>query len=222
VAQSRGFKISRFDHDSKKLPSRLSIRSVWDTTTQIPQTMWQTAKNIPAQTMSIVSNCFEIIANLKNIQITQRSIDAKNALADTIASIPQQFANVGAALKNISDETEKDVGDNKVDIMFGDLIRIIPGITLIEHVYKVFIYQTINLALSIMIRSNKEQVAKDISKIMIESALAPHTMAYSLFEYILKYNLVISEESEAVKNLQSYLGIIQKLTSYAKYFRSKK
>lgn len=190
--------------------------AIIDTTIDSGKYVWDTTLNLPKASSELLKASFDVVVSLSKINIYERSQNAAKDLQLTIQHIAAHLSSLNSAIKEISDQTERQVGYHQIQVVFGDYLRLIPGLISVEHLYKVFTYQTINMALKIILKTGREQVAKDLSKIMIEKALEPHNMAFEILEYLLKYNMVVSEESDVGRNLKMYYGWIKTVSKLIK------
>lgn len=144
--------------------------------------------------------------------VSEMAKKSQEQLLNQVQKLSPQYEKLQTSLKEISENTEKEIGEIQVKIPKRSFITYIPYfssvLTSVEHLYKCLIFTTLSYSIELIESSDKEDIKKDVSKIIIENSLKPIEMSIELVDYISKRNLWIDKDSKVITNIKTYYSYI--------------
>lgn len=166
----------------------------------------------PKEKSSIYKMINDLYTYLTSFNVFEVEKYSREQLNSQIEKLSPQFDNLKKSLHEISENTEKEVGEIEIKVPKKSVLKMIPGfnyvLTNVEHLYKCFIFTMIGYSLDIISKSENEDIKRDLSKIIIENSLKPIEMSIDLMDYISKRNLWIDKDSKAISNIKEYYKYI--------------
>jgi hypothetical protein len=166
-----------------------------------------TGSAVSSSTQYIYSKLFEITSAVTSINIEKLAADAKAQTQQYLRNImntPALVQNLGSEakeslqgiIKSVNDITNNEEhpinGMNVVGGVKGTVLSYIPGYKSLEHLFKCFVYMSLNATLQLLMSSSyfsnltneqKDQVVIDLSKVFISNTLDPIGLATGLVEF---------------------------------------